>query len=163
VRLDVADLVTARAAGVELGPVIEVRESAKTSPRRILPLGVRAEDLLREAIAARTDGPLFPDRSGRRMTVRAMRDRLVRAGRRADIELNPQRLRRSASSWQGTYGASSGHLDTAFGWQPDPRDVKSAHYIKPTVPQLLHAHQARLSPLDRLEHRLVSAGRPPLR
>jgi hypothetical protein len=41
-----------------------------------------------------------------------------------------------------------------FGWAPNPGDVKSGHYVIPTIPQLLHAHQTRLSPLDRLELRV---------
>ncbi len=163
VMLDVADYRIAMVEGLELGPVIALRRPAKTSPARTLPLGVRADDYIREAIGNRTSGPLFPGRDGRQMTVRAMRDRLSRAGKRAGLILHPQRLRRTAASWQGAYGATSGHLDRVFGWEPDPRDVKSGHYIIPTVPQLLHAHQERLSPLDRLELRLTSKGRGPLR
>lgn len=61
---------------------------------------------------------------------------------------------RATALWQDAYGASSGHLDTVFGWQPNPVDVKSGHYIKPTLTQLLIAHQTQLSPLDRLAHRV---------
>jgi hypothetical protein len=86
-----------------------------------------------------------------------VRDLVSEAGKRAGVELTPQRLRRTAASWQATYGAASGHLDTVFGWVPDPADVKSGHYVKPTRTQLLYAHQTRLSPLDPAR----AAGGPP--
>lgn len=156
----VEDFRIAMVANRELGPIVTIRQPAKTSPERVLPLGVRAEDALRAAIGCRTSGPLFPGRNGRAMTVHGMRARLTRAGKRADVVLHPQRLRRSAASSQAAYGALSGHLDRVFGWVPDPRDVQSGHYTIPTIEQLLFAHQARLSPLDRLELRLVANGKP---
>ena len=151
--MDVADFAIAMSADIELGPVIRVTVPAKVDRERVLPLGVRAEDLIRPIIGKRKAGPLFPGRDGGWMAPRALQARLVRAGQRVGVRLNPQRLRRTAASWQAAYGASSGHLDTVFGWAPSPADVKSGHYIIPTIPQLLHAHQTRLSPLDRLELR----------
>lgn len=181
----VTDFAMASRGGVGLGPVITVTSPAKGGRKRILPLGVRAEEIIRELIGNRKHGPLFPSRRGDFLSVNALDDRLARAGarvkvqmngqrlsgldptagiqidtiavrddvERVGIELNPQRLRRSAASWQAAYGASSGHLDTVFGWLPDPADVKSGHYVIPTTEQLLYAHQSRLSPLDRLELR----------
>jgi hypothetical protein len=57
------------------------------------------------------------------------------------------------------YGALSGHLDTIFGWMPLLEDHKSRSYIIPTLPQLMHAHQWRLSPLDQAEEELRTEGR----
>lgn len=151
--MDVADFAIAMSADIELGPVISVTVPAKVDRERVLPLGVRAEDLIRPIIGKRKAGPLFPGRDGGWMAPRALQARLVRAGQRVGVRLTPQRLRRTAASWQAAYGASSGHLDTVFGWAPNPADVKSGHYVIPTIPQLLYAHQTRLSPLDRLELR----------
>lgn len=151
--MDVADLATATRGGVDLGPIVKVTTPAKVDRERVLPLGIRADDMLRPVVGNRTSGPLFPARDGGWMTPDALQARLVRAGDRVGVRLNPQRLRRTAASWQAAYGASSGHLDTVFGWAPSPGDVKSGHYVIPTIPQLLHAHQTRLSPLDRLELR----------
>jgi hypothetical protein len=96
------------------------------------------------------------------MTVHAIRDRLQGVSGKVGFDLCPQRLRKSAATWQATYGASEGHLDSVFGWEPTPLDFKSRSYIVPRPEQLLHAHQARLSPLDRLEARFAAAGEPPL-
>jgi integrase len=153
-RADVEDVRVLVVNGQVLGPVLVIRHPAKGGPQRILPLGVRAEDAMRLVIGRRVSGPLFPSRRGDYLSEDAIRDRLGRVGKRVGIALTPQRLRRSASSWQGTYGASSGHLETVFGWAPNPGDVKSGHYVKPTPAQLLYAHQTRLSPLDRLELRV---------
>jgi integrase len=153
-RAEVPDFTMAVLDGQILGPVVTIRHPAKNGPVRTLPLGRAAETVIRQVIGTRTDGPLFPSRTGAYLSVDGIRDLVSRAGKRAGIELSPQRLRRSAASWQSAYGASSGHLDTVFGWVPDPGDVKSGHYIKPTVSQLLHAHQERLSPLDRLERKM---------
>jgi site-specific recombinase XerC len=161
-RLHVEDVREVCVAGRALGTVVTIQDPAKTSPRRILPLGVRATEVLREVIGNRTSGFLFPNRSGRQLTIKAIRDRLVRAGGKAGFELCPQRLRKSAVTWQASYGASEGHLDSVFGWEPTPLDFKSRSYIVPRPEQLLYAHQARLSPLDRLEARLAAAGEPPL-
>lgn len=155
--MEVTDLRLAERNGQSLGWVIDVRGPAKRGLPRTLPLGVRAEEVLRELVGHRTSGPLFPSRDGTPLSGKRIGERLAQLGDRVDVHLTPQRLRRSASSWQSTYGASSGHLDTVFGWAPNPLDVKSGHYIKPTLTQLLIAHQTQLSPLDRLEHRL---GRP---
>jgi hypothetical protein len=97
---------------------------------------------------------LFPSRDGTSLSPERVGDRLSVLGKRCGVALSPQRLRRSAASWQSTYIASSGHLDTVFGWEPNPADVKAGHYIKPTLSQLLIAHQTQLSPLDRLELRV---------
>src|SRR6185369_2581431 len=118
-------------AGRVLGPVVTIRHPAKKGPVRTLPLGKVAEDIIRAVVGNRTEGPLFPSRTGEYLSVDGIRDLVGRAGKRAGIELSPQRLRRSAASWQDAYGASSGHLDTVFGWVPNPADVKSGHYIKP--------------------------------
>ncbi|HET7180610.1 MAG TPA: tyrosine-type recombinase/integrase [Candidatus Limnocylindrales bacterium] len=157
--MDVADFRLAERAGQPLGWVVDVRYPAKGGKPRTLPLGVRAEGALRDLVGRRASGPLFPSRDGTALSGERIGERLAALGDRAGVDLSPQRLRRSASSWQDAYGASSGHLDTVFGWQPNPIDVKSGHYIKPTLTQLLIAHQTQLSPLDRLEHRV---GRLPL-
>ena len=154
--LEVRDLRLAERNGQPLGWVLDLHRPAKGGAARILPLGVRVEEVLRELVGHRVGGPLFPSRDGKPLSADRIRDRLSELGERAGVRLNPQRMRRSASSWQATYGASSGHLDTVFGWQPDPGDVKSGHYIKPTLSQLLIAHQTQFSPLDRLEHRIGS-------
>jgi hypothetical protein len=161
-RLQVEDVRDVCVAGRVLGTVVTIQDPAKTSPPRVLPLGVRATEVLREVIGNRTSGFLFPGRSGRQMRVDAVRDRLLRVGGKVGFDLCPQRLRKSAATWQATYGASEGHLDTVFGWEPTPLDFKSRSYIVPRPEQLLHAHQARLSPLDRLEARFAAAGEPPL-
>jgi integrase len=153
-RAAVPDFGLAVVGGQVLGPIVMIRHPAKKGPVRTLPLGKAAEDVLRAVIGNRTEGPLFPSRTGAYLSVDGIRDLVGRAGRRAGIELSPQRLRRSAASWQDAYGASSGQLDTVFGWVPSPADVKSGHYIKPTLSQLLLAHRERLSPLDRLEHKM---------
>jgi site-specific recombinase XerC len=153
-RAEVSDFSMAAPFGTLLGPVLTIRHPAKNGPVRTLPLGRVAEDVLRAVIGNRADGPLFPSRTGDFLSVDGIRDLVGRAGDRVGLSLSPQRLRRSAASWQATYGALSGHLDTVFGWAPDPADVKSGHYIKPTLSQLLLAHQERLSPLDRLEHKM---------
>ncbi len=157
VAMNVSDFIVARSDSVALGPALIVAAPAKVDRERLLPLGVRAAQIVREVVAHRAAGPLFPGRDGRRVTSDALQSRIARAGRRIGIELSPQRLRRTAASWQSAYGASSGHLDTVFGWAPNPADVKSGHYVIPTVPQLLFAHQTRLSPLDRLELRTGTA------
>jgi site-specific recombinase XerC len=161
-RLQVEDVREVCVAGRVLGTVVTIQDPAKDGPQRILPLGVRATEVLREVIGNRTSGFLFPNRSGRQLTVKTVRDRLMRAGGKVGVDLCPQRLRKSAATWQATYGASEGHLDTVFGWEPTPLDFKSRSYIVPRPEQLLYAHQARLSPLDRLEARLAAAGEPPL-
>lgn len=163
VSLDVTDYSVETFAGVELGPVVCLRFGAKGGPERILPLGVVADEFIRAAIGNRTSGPLFPGRDGERMTLRAMRSRVYRAGKRVGLKLVPHRMRRSASSWQQTHGASSGHVDLVFGWEPNPLDVKSRHYTSPSIPQLLYGHQSRFSPLDMAEFRLTRAGKPGLR
>jgi integrase len=152
-QMVLSDFRLAERNGLPLGWVVDVRNPAKRGSPRTLPLGVLAESVLRELIGHRTAGPLFPSRDGTPLSADRIGDRLAELGKRAGVHLTPQRLRRSASSWQSTYGASSGQLDTVFGWRPDPADVKSGHYVKPTLTQLLIAHQTRLSPLDRLEHR----------
>ena len=152
--MDVTDLRMVNSASVELGPVLDISSPAKVDRKRVLPLGVRAEDMILSIVGNRTSGPMFPGRDGGRTSVDAVQSRLMRIGQKAGITLNAQRLRRTAASWQAAYGASSGHLDTVFGWAPHPGDVKSGHYVIPTLPQLLYAHQARLSPLDRLELRM---------
>ncbi len=153
-ELTVDDVLIARSGGQELGPVIQVAQPAKGSPERILPLGVRCEEVIRRVVGNRRSGPLFQSPSGRPLTPREVQRKLRAAGRKARVALSVQRLRRSAASWQAAYGATSAHLDTVFGWAPDPRDVKSAHYVRPNIVQLIHAHQSRLSPLDRLELRV---------
>jgi len=155
--LRVEDFCEVTAAGRNLGTVVRVSSPAKRGPVRILPLGVVADSLLRRLVANRTTGPLFASRTGGHLSGDALRDRVANLGKRAGVKVTPQRLRRSAASWQATYGADSGHLDKVFGWASDPRDVKAGHYLIPTDGQLLHAHQARLSPLDRLQHRLGRA------
>jgi site-specific recombinase XerC len=152
--MNVTDFRLAVRNGQPLGWVVDVRRPAKGGRPRTLPLGIRAEEVLCELIGRRTSGPLFPSRDGTALSPERIGERLARLGQRAGVDLSPQRLRRSASSWQSTYGASSGQLDTVFGWQPNPADVKSGHYVKPTLTQLLIAHQTQLSPLDRLEHRI---------
>jgi integrase len=153
-KMRIEDFQLVHSAGQELGPVLHVMHPAKTSPKRVLPLGGRCEEVIATMIGARTSGPLFISRTGAALAVKNIQARLREAGRRARVELTAQRLRRSAASWQATYGATAAHLDTVFGWEPDPRDVKSAHYVRLNVVQLLHAHQSRLSPLDRLELRV---------
>jgi site-specific recombinase XerC len=152
--MDVTDLRLAERNGQPLGWVVDVRRPAKGGRPRTLPLGIRAEEVLRQLVGRRTRGPLFPSRDGAALSPERIGERVAELGERAGVALSLQRLRRSAASWQSTYGASSGHLDTVFGWRPDPADVKSGHYIKPTLTQLLIAHQTQLSPLDRLEHRI---------
>jgi integrase len=151
---EVGDFSVATMEGAVLGPIVTIRHPAKKGPVRNVPLGRVAANIIRALIGNRTEGPLFPSRTGVPLSADGIRDLVGRAGARAGVQLSPQRLRRSAASWQSAYGASSGHLDTVFGWVPDPADVKSGHYIKPTLSQLLLAHQERLSPLDRLEHKV---------
>jgi len=152
--IEVTDLRLADRLGQPLGWVLDLRTAAKGGKPRTLPLGIRAEGVLRALVGRRTSGPLFPSRDGSPLSGERIGERLGQLGKCVGIRLTPQRLRRSASSWQAAYGASSGHLDTVFGWAPNPIDVKSGHYIKPTLSQLLLAHQTQLSPLDRLEHRV---------
>ncbi len=161
--MDVEDFAMARHRGRDLGMVVHVRHPAKGGSPRTLPLGAVAEDFIRAAVGNRITGPLFPGRDGGRMEVKALSKRVTRAGRRLGITIAPHRLRRTAASTYITYGAQSGQANAVFGWKPDPLDVKAGSYTTPTLPQLLYAHQERLSPLDRLELELADRGLPPLR
>ena len=159
VALDAKDFRYVSMNDTELGPVVEICSPAKGGRPRTVPLGAVAERFLLEAKGNRTAGPLFPGMDGERSTNSALSSRLRRAGKRVELALCPQRLRRSAASWQATYRASNGHLDTVFGWAPAPDDVKSGHYIIPTLAQLMYAHQRFFSPLDNVEARLQEVGR----
>lgn len=150
----VQDFVIATAGGQVLGPVLEIGHPAKKGPVRTLPLGRRAEDALRLLVGRPDRGTAVPVPHGRV----PVPGRCARSGLRGGQAC---RRRTDASApaadrclLAATYGAASGHLDTVFGWVPDPADVKSGHYVKPTRTQLLYAHQTRLSPLDRLELRV---------
>ena len=159
IAIDVEDFQTVWAKGRELGPVIQILHPAKAGKPRMIPLGAMAEHFIRKAIGNRTSGPLFPKLNGERMSVSGCRGRLARAGGRAGIKLCPQRLRRSASSWQQTYRASDAQVNAVFGWKPDPRDVAAGHYTPPSPVQFLYGHQKYFSPLDNAEARLRAEGR----
>lgn len=162
-RLNVEDLVDVEYRGLgSIGPGVRILLPAKTSPMRMLPLGVWAEDYLRVSIGARTSGPLFAGRFGQRMTPDALRTRVSHAGERVGLDIDPQRLRRSAAANQSAHGAWPAQVNAVLGWQPDARDVPSFHYTRPRLDQIFHAHQTRLSPLDRADLRLREAGKPGL-
>lgn len=155
VAIETGEVISALVDGRKVGAFVSIEHPAKRGAKRLLPLGVRAEEFLDELVGHRTHGPLFVSARGAALSGHTVQERLALLSRRVGLEapLTIQRLRRTAASWQAAYGASSGHLDSVFGWRPNPRDVKSGHYIKPTPAQLLHAHQTLLSPLDRLELR----------
>jgi len=149
--LQVADRLVVRAGEEAVGEFMKVSQPAKGGSERILPLGVRAGEVIDDLVGHRTSGPLFVGRRGQELSIGAIQDRMQQLGQRLGIAVSVQRLRRTSASWQSAYGAATGHLDSVFGWKPNPADVKSGHYIIPTAAQLLHAHQTLLSPLDRLE------------
>lgn len=161
-QIAVEDVLFADVDGETVGSMVRIAHPAKGGPRRTVPLGVRAGEFIEYLLGHRTSGPLLTGVRRRPLSSDAIQERLYKLSKRAQLgkPLGMQRLRRTAASWQSTYGASSGHLDSVFGWQPNPRDLKSAHYIIPSEAQLLHAHQSLLSPLDRLELRVGDLGLP---
>lgn len=73
----------------------------KGSKRRVVPIGGKAKDALREWLALRRGGErsaVFVSRSGRRLGARAIQERVRRWARRYGIELHPHMLRHSFAS-----------------------------------------------------------------
>src|SRR4029079_13151149 len=61
---EVPDFSMAVLGGTVMGPIVTIRNPAKKGPVRTLPLGAVAADVLQALVGNRTEGPLFPSRTG---------------------------------------------------------------------------------------------------